>query len=61
MNSNLLKLYQDLKTKGIIKPKKDYDEAIEEIENQKKAKDNYQLFKSNMSNQERKDFESCFE
>ena len=61
MEKALLKFYTELREKGIIKPKPEYEEIINKSQEQTEHTKQYQEWKNNMGQEERKIFEEVFE
>ena len=61
MEEALLDLYKTLREKGIIKPKPEYEEMINELKERDEDNKKYQEWKDNMDPKERKIFEEVFE
>ena len=61
MKKELLKLYTELREKGIIKLKPEYEEIINKSQKQKEHTKQYQEWKNNMGQEERKVFEEVYE
>ena len=61
MEKALLKLYKELREKGIIKPKSEYEEIINKAQEKDEHTKKYLEWKNNMGKEERKIFEEVFE
>ena len=61
MEKALLKLYAELREKGIIKPKPEYEEIINKSQEQTEHNKKYLEWKNDMDPAERKVFDEVFE